>query len=38
MMFGFTFGLYWSSVYEHMTWHGQGALTPTLAELKRSPV
>jgi hypothetical protein len=28
LMFAFTFGLYWSSVYEHFTWHGQGALTP----------
>ncbi len=36
MMFGFTFGLYWSSVYEHMTWHGQRAFTPALAHLKSS--
>jgi hypothetical protein len=28
LMFAFTFGLYWSSVYEHFTWHSQGALTP----------
>ncbi len=37
MMFGFTFGLYWSSVYAHLTWHGQRALTPVLVELKKSP-
>jgi hypothetical protein len=37
LMFGFTFGLYWSSVYEHLTWRGQRALTPTLVELERPP-
>ncbi len=37
MMFGFAFGLYWSSVYEHLTWHGQRVLAPVLMELKRSP-
>lgn len=35
LMFGFTFGLYWSSVYEHFTWHAQRALTPALVELER---
>ncbi len=38
LMFGFTFGLYWSSVYEHLTWHGQGALSPVMVELERSPM
>jgi len=37
LMFGFTFGLYWSSVYEHLTWHGQRALTQALVKLERSP-
>ncbi|MHB8525289.1 MAG: lycopene cyclase domain-containing protein [Candidatus Acidiferrales bacterium] len=37
MMFAFTFGLYWSSVYEHVTWRGQRALAPALIKLKRSP-
>lgn len=37
LMFGFTFGLYWSSVYEHLTWHGQRALTPAPVDLERSP-
>jgi hypothetical protein len=32
LMFAFTFGLYWSSVYEHFTWHGQRAFTPVLAK------
>ncbi len=27
LMFAFTFGLYWSSVYEHLTWHRQHALS-----------
>ena len=36
MMFGFTFGLYWSSVYEHLTWHGQRTLTSALVTLERS--
>jgi hypothetical protein len=38
LMFGFTFGLYWSSVYEHLTWHGQGALSPVMVKLGRSPI
>jgi len=25
LMFAFTFGLYWSSIYEHLTWRGAGA-------------
>jgi hypothetical protein len=37
LMFGFTFGLYWSSVYEHLTWRGQRARTPTSVELERPP-
>ncbi len=37
LMFGFTFGLYWSSVYEHLAWHQQRALTPELIGLKTSP-
>jgi hypothetical protein len=37
MMFAFTFGLYWSSVYEHLTWHGQRAFTRPVVALKRSP-
>jgi hypothetical protein len=38
MMFGFTFGLYWSSVYEHLTWQGQSILAPAaVLELKSSP-
>jgi hypothetical protein len=36
LMFAFTFGLYWSSVYEHFTWHGQRAFTSTLVELEQS--
>ena len=36
LMFAFTFGLYWSSVYEHLTWHGQGALRPRVVEVDRS--
>ncbi len=36
LMFAFTFGLYWSSVYEHFTWHGQRAFTPALVELEQS--
>ena len=37
LMFAFTFGLYWSSVYEHFTWHGQRALTSVLSEFDNSP-
>jgi len=37
LMFAFTFGLYWSSVYEHMAWYGQHALTPALDKLGRAP-
>lgn len=36
LMFGFTFGLYWSSVYEHLTWHGQRVLTLDRGKLGRS--
>lgn len=35
LMFAFTFGLYWSSVYEHLTWHGHSVLRPRV-ELDRS--
>ena len=27
LLFGFTFGLYWSGVYEHVTWHASAART-----------
>ncbi len=37
LMFAFTFGLYWSSVYEHFTWHSQRAFVPVLAGLGKSP-
>ena len=36
MMFGFTFGLYWSSVYEHLTWRGQRPLAAAPVKLERS--
>ncbi len=26
LIFAFTFGLYWSSRYEHLTWHGTGRI------------
>jgi hypothetical protein len=26
LLFGVTFGMYWSGVYEHVTWHASGAL------------
>ena len=25
LLFGLTFGMYWSSVYEHVTWHAHHA-------------
>ncbi len=28
LMFAFTFGLYWSSLYEHLMWRRERALTP----------
>jgi hypothetical protein len=31
LMFALTFGLYWSSVYEHLTWRGSGARVQALA-------
>lgn len=37
LMFGFTFGLYWSSVYEHLTWHSQRHHAPERIELGRLP-
>ena len=37
LMFAFTFGLYWSSVYEHFSWHGQRAFTPVRVELGSLP-
>jgi hypothetical protein len=37
LMFGFTFGLYWSSVYEHLTWRRQRALTPALVGPESPP-
>jgi hypothetical protein len=36
LMFAFTFGLYWSSVYEHFTWHSQRAFAPALVEPEQS--
>ncbi len=35
-MFRFTFGLYWSSVYEHLTWHGQGARAAALQRTEKT--
>jgi len=26
LLFGFGFGMYWSSIYEHVTWRQRGAL------------
>jgi hypothetical protein len=36
MMFAFTFGLYWSSVYEHLTWHGQRTFTHPVAVFRNA--
>ena len=36
LMFAFTFGLYWSSVYEHFTWHSQRAFASALVEPEQS--
>jgi len=33
LMFGFTFGMYWASVYEHLTWR----TTNTMARPKTLP-
>jgi len=38
LLFGVGFGMYWSSVYEHVLWRGQRALTPGLVELGTSPI
>jgi hypothetical protein len=26
LLFGVTFGMYWSGIYEHLTWHGTGSV------------
>ena len=36
LVFGVTFGMYWSSVYEHFTWHG--TLAATEAQRAHEPV
>lgn len=33
LLFAFTFGLYWSSTYEHLTWRRNRSLSNTLEEL-----
>jgi hypothetical protein len=34
LMYAFTFGLYWSSVYEHLMWRREKVLTPSRMEMR----
>lgn len=34
LMFAFTFGLYWSSVYEHLMWRREHAISPAGMEMR----
>ncbi len=34
LMYAFTFGLYWSSVYEHLMWRREKVLTPARMEMR----
>ncbi len=36
LMFAFTFGLYWSSLYEHLTWHREHPLSPVAVKAHAS--
>jgi hypothetical protein len=33
-MFAFTFGLYWSSLYEHLMWRSEHALPPASMKVR----
>lgn len=35
LLFGFGFGMYWSSVYEHITWRHRGTLIPRVITWQR---
>lgn len=36
LLFGLAFGMYWSTVYEHVTWHGLGTTSDSTRRQERS--